>query len=403
LIYEYELNLLSSAIVTRKVGRLGYKSYDNLIPGSVVRGGLLTALYERGYIDLKDLEEEVDNPSLSISSAYFSGDLEEPMLFSNLCIAHAFSRVSKHSIGDYGQPIVSILSGYEKKAISDLGRYVEELEKGFSKLGMELSAKKKQTIFNPLEFKRCTGAVAVKIGNVWFRRNSAHEVSVNIGLHRGRRSVESEMFFYYEAISRDQSFRGFIVDSKGILDNVKELRVGIGRGVSRGFGRAILKLRRISVEDLVKRLNLDNLDLDEGANMFFVCFTPYASFDPEGLLRGRILRDTLTLPTDWMKMYKEFNAEARLKLIGSVGGYGRYGGYSLKTGYPKMVLRTLVSGSVIVYKVDYLDGDTRSIAELFASTLVLGVNELAAYGLSHLLPMSTDYISGPLSLGEVIK
>ena len=69
-IVEIYLSLKSPAIITERRTEHGFKSIDDYIPSSTVRGAILASLYYHGLVDKATLERERENPLLICTPAY---------------------------------------------------------------------------------------------------------------------------------------------------------------------------------------------------------------------------------------------------------------------------------------------------------------------------------------------
>jgi len=399
MIYEFTLKLLSPAIITQRVEKEGYITFKDKIPGSVVRGALLTTLFEEGVLDHDRLIYESKNPSISITTAIYSRS-EENKIFENLWLTHAFTRVSKTAvkIGDIkGKPLVSILKGKLGNLNDNVADFIMDAEGSFMQESLELLKKTGLKVYSPLEFKPCAGCIAEKIKEkLWFPIKAKHESSINIGIHRGRGSVESGMLFHYEAIQAGQIFKGFLATSDINLESRYIIRVG--RGGSRGFGNSLLEVKEIRLEEFLRRIQYR--DINKGDIIPLLCFTPYATIKSPYL--SMIPPSNLSLPTSWMRRFSDFEGKIILKFIAAIGGYGRYTGFSIRTGLPKPTIKTVREGSILLYKVEEVRGSHEEAIKILAMSTLVGVNNLATLGLSHLYPLFKDPFPSVSELGVTV-
>ncbi|RLE63541.1 MAG: hypothetical protein DRJ38_07330 [Thermoprotei archaeon] len=395
MIYEYEIKILSPTVVTERIGKLGYTTHRQFINGSVVRGALLTKIYE----DSPDKEEliikELDKPTFSVSPALFS---EEKDLLREIWPTHSLCKVSKtyrklqESVKS--RPIVSNL----RYVIEGMGGILERLKASEEKF-MKIMVKKYQQTgkreYHPVEFKRVQGAVAHKIkDNVWILQNAKTEPIINIALHRARGAVEPEMFFYYEALLPGQKFKGFISQKGSLLETLsnKEI-ITIGKGGSRGYGRALLTLKETSTEDILDKMRVDKWKISEGDILVLEAFSSLGLDNSAYIVKGFDSIQSLKLPTPWMEEFGNIKGALRLRLLEPlVGGTGYIDGFSIRTGLPKARIKTLKIGSLLFYKVEKAEGNA---LEVLTGALTYGLCSLASIGLSHVAPIIEDPFPSP--------
>jgi hypothetical protein len=209
---EARLVLKSPAIVTQKRLERGFVKPADHIPGSMLKGAILAALYRAGKLSADDLRREVSEPSLLASPAYpvVGGSRSMPATpFMFLC----------RRCGD--------TVDLTREAAERLVR------------GERLEVPHRHDCGEPL--RPLYGSLVVlegrrlgKVGTETFR-----STSVAIGKDRG--SAMRGMLFDYEAIAEGTEFWAWVLAPDWLQPGTME--VVVGRGASRGFGWAELSLR----------------------------------------------------------------------------------------------------------------------------------------------------------------
>lgn len=230
--FEISIELLSPTIVVSRVTRTGYLSPLKYIPGSTLRGAILAALFRANAIDGDFLEREAVMPSLISSPAYplVNGRRSYP------CHPFAYQcKVKKqgkdHEIKNYASYVLSSLEeGCRPK-------YETVCSKGHAAL-------------EPLYPEPCIPSNG-RLETVDVTYHGA--VCVSISKHRA--SSKRGMIFEYEAIAPRQKFWAKLALSDELCGKVeKGFELTIGRGVSRGFGRArITEVEEVDVKDEAAR------------------------------------------------------------------------------------------------------------------------------------------------------
>lgn len=226
---EVEVELLSPAIVVSRVTRSGYVRPLDYIPGSTLRGALLTALYRLGYIEERQLRQEAEEPSILASPAYPIVQLSEtggvalrrtlpatPATFKCKVCGSSFMNLREVSIqltssGNIRLPVECPEHG-PAKSLYSLPIYV---------YGGDIR------VFRPRVVHATSAAINKLLGTAM----------------RG-------MLFSYEAIAEGTRFWARLALPDSVAGKIPEkLEVAVGRGSSRGFGRSVVKVRsRVGTE-----------------------------------------------------------------------------------------------------------------------------------------------------------
>lgn len=205
---EARLRLKSPAIVTQRRVEKGFVKVMDCIPGSTLRGAILTALFRGGRLSQADLRREAEEPSLLASPAYpiVSGVKSVPATpFMFRC----------------------------RRCGSTIDATRESIERLQREEGLE----------PPLLHDGCGEPLKPLYGSLLARARDGRvrgfrATSVAIGKDRG--SAMREMLFDYEAIAEGTEFWAWILAPDWL--QAGSMEVAVGRGQSRGFGWAELKL-----------------------------------------------------------------------------------------------------------------------------------------------------------------
>lgn len=382
-VYKVEVEFLSPALVIERVGKRGYTSLRDRLPGQTIRGALLTALWRLG-IELEEL------PSLQVSvDTALPIDISKKGFF-----GHPFTAIPKVApIGDeryalsfLGPTWLAALTRACREALSLhrlMGDACIQHARKIMKIGGEIAS----TLALPL-LERGLGRALVEIEKpgLYIEAGYPTHLEISTAISHARGASEAGMIYAYEALPVGARFTTRLVDINGILTDLMreqgllkggrlELSVRIGRGSSRGFGHAIL---RATVEDgaLKDVISRAQLALEAGG-VPLVTSSPLTTLEADG--RGIISRawppKTLEVPNQWhQNAALEARGSLKLTLVDLMGLEKAVRSYSLKASLPRPELRGLVEGSLCLYKVEEASGDA---AELLALLELVGMDELA--------------------------
>lgn len=215
-LYEARLVLRSPAIVTARRTERGYVKPLSYIPGSALRGAILTALFRAGRLGEAELEKESREPTLLASSCLpLVGDKKTlpATPFMGLCKL-CDSRV------DVTREAADALASGREPAFTPL----------CPRDGCPLEPLHGRFVYND------GGTLRV------FRPSTFRVTSVGISKERG--AAVKGLLFDYEAIAEGAAFWCWVAVHES-LTLPGELEVAVGRGRSRGFGWADLKLKPV--------------------------------------------------------------------------------------------------------------------------------------------------------------
>jgi hypothetical protein len=222
------LTLKSPAIVaTRRVER-GYVKPLDYIPGSTLRGALISALYREGLVSASFMEREADKPTILSSPAY-------PFI--------------KSSPSMPGTPFTARCKICD--TIIDITRSViekiQESEEFTPPRCQDHGIKSMESMYSQL---------VVRIDDKLERAEIFSYRSTSVGIDKNRGTFARGMLFDYEAVAEGTVFWArLILPDELDFEKIKRIEVWIGRGISRGFGRAVLELEKSNIGSEAERLH----------------------------------------------------------------------------------------------------------------------------------------------------
>jgi hypothetical protein len=315
-IYEVSIELKSPCLIAQDSLSSVLKNSSDVIPGSTVRGAILTELHGKGF----DVAKELNSPTLIFHPAYplVNGERTNP--------AHPFIYQCK-------------ICGSLKDGLSSLSALAFDV-RGFLS---EFSSCDEGHLF---ALKSLGGKLIYRSGN---SLNVFHSLNVgltSVGINKLTRSSEMSMIYRYVCLNQGSKFGSLIIDksntikSEGLED---EFDVNIGRGSSRGLGRASVKIKNVTDSYLSRRRNeIKNLISKQ---ILFIAIAPVFSFsDLE--IRQVPAMEGMHLKGHWLT------------------GTCTVSGYSLLTGLPKAKLLCGQIGSLFLVEFERIDEDKMIDLEL---------------------------------------
>jgi hypothetical protein len=226
--YELHFKLISPANITFKKTEKGFLSALKYIPASMLRGALISSLYWKGALDEELLKREATEPRIIASPAYPIDDGKRAYP----CHPFAYECKIPHEDAPEGKERIN----YVDEVLQDfIARNPPKYKVLCSKGHMAISPLHPNPVI-PIQNR----LREVKV-------RSYRTVSVGMNKHKG--SHQRGMLFEYESISSGQEFWSALC----VPDEVNleiGMKFAVGRGVSRGFGRAELTmLKEISLDE----------------------------------------------------------------------------------------------------------------------------------------------------------
>ena len=265
-LYRVTIKLLSPTILTKKYRRNIYEAISGQIylPSRAIRGALLEAFAREisvryGIIRkkcfspeseeelCKKLVEEIEDPFLRIQPAYpiyknIKAEPAGPFVFRRKMLLERESEISSHS-GNSSRELFSCIKLSELLgaiSLEELIKKIPSVKEGYPK-----------TLLGKL---------------IIVNNSKIEEVDIPIMRHESTAinkiyyKAEEGMLFSYETLPAGLQFRTIIFDGLGFLayffeklELGNEIEVFIGRGRTRGFGRAIMRFNELHIEEFVEK------------------------------------------------------------------------------------------------------------------------------------------------------
>jgi len=217
--YEVRLELETPAVIPLRITRTGYLEPATIIPGATLRGAVITSLYSNGLISPTVLENEVRKPSILATPAYpvvvkngreYKTLPATPFMFRcKVCGKTADQTVrASETMASGSQPVPAYSCPSHGPAESLYGRPIY-----VGAGGLESYAPK--TTY-----------------------------AVSVGVNKFTATSMKGMLYNYEAIDAGEVFWARLTVPEELVDKLpRKLEVLVGRGRSRGFGRAKIELK----------------------------------------------------------------------------------------------------------------------------------------------------------------
>ncbi|MBO3769588.1 MAG: hypothetical protein QXS51_04180 [Thermoproteota archaeon] len=348
--FEFIFELLSPAIVTKRLTDRGFHLPLDHIPPMTLRGAILTAFFREGRVDKNFLSKEVRSPELIVSPAYpfVEGRKSYP--------CHPFAYKCKVPHGDSLEVI-----NYATKIIHDLEAEREPQ--------IEFTCSRGHSTIEGLHPKP-----VIPFGpNLKEVRILFHE-AISVGINKHKASSERNMLFDYEAIAAGQKFWATLALPNEKLEINEGFEFFIGRGISRGFGRSrVTSVKEVNLNEEVEHVK----NSIKNKAIVLYALSPLLSS-----------RDVISSP------YPTEMCSGKL-LVDRV--YGRmtslHCGWDMMSNKERPTLKASNPGSVIVARVS----NGLSLEEI-AKLVFLGTVEWAAgfaiVGVNMLTPLSSHAMGG---------
>jgi len=332
--------------VTKSIGERGYYSPLDYIPSSTLRGAIITSLYRRGIIDRRCLDVEARQPTITASPAY---PLEDVKSYPS----HLFIYKCK-----------ACNMGKEKIACNDAMGILRSVERGGEDVKFKQVCDKGHPALELLHPKpvKPLGSIVEEVDAV------SHE-SICVGISRHRAASQKGMLYEYEAIAQGTVFWAYLKLPENLSDEVKPgLEFSIGRGVTRGFGRArITRVERINLEREEERVR----ECLSGRRVVFYAISSLASLSPS---------KNTSLPYPREIDLKSLGREFAIEVDGKVTfteAYGKLGtlhcGWDIQSNSERPSVKSALPGCILIGRVTGGGDIARALAILgFAGTIEHG-------------------------------
>lgn len=389
-IFNINLNLLSPAIIVRRTGKTGYSTLTNYIPASVIRGAFLSKFYREG---VNEVVQESKDPKILFTYAYPA----------QTYIAHAFTvenKITKNvytlidNPGDlvYGIPLIvdkfmSKIESYKEKLSEKLGQIKDDVERGIliEKINSLHMVLFKNIIGSPIRIKNDTA----------FRFEAETYTTMSVGISKNRATSEEGMLFSYEALAAGLNYQCKIIDLEGKFEEYLDklnlslkngFEIRLGRGISRGFGRTLVKMSEsYDAEKMVDgRLSevIEHIELMNNKYVILKAESPISLplASPSGL-SITIAPEKLDLSSYWIRKWSKLNIDIKLKLLKAYGQQMTIKSFSVRTGLMKPQIKASKPGSIFIYESKNYAKEDLAIALSWLE--ILGLNELSCLGLNN--------------------
>jgi CRISPR/Cas system CSM-associated protein Csm3 (group 7 of RAMP superfamily) len=393
-LYLLRLRAASPAILTHEVGSAGfvYSTQTDYIPGSTVRGAILTAAVNNEAIEVKKAEELALNPDYTVSGALLNDSKHvEPL--KDLHITHTLCYASKFDEEGEEGGVVRVVGkvyspGVEKVIAGEPEEVERKTSSAIGELFTELVSKRGWEVF-PGELRMVSGRPAVKDGATWKIITARTSHYIQTALDHVRGGSAPGLLYAYEQVMPGTEYSCVVAVSEKsrmceVLESIKggAIRyVGVGRGISRGFGRFEVEVKEVEAPEEMRIRN--------GEIIAFQALTPVFITDP--IPRPPRRGDVVMLDGEWYKRVLGDSCRVRLKVICVLGSRCEYRGWSIRTNSPKMPIYALDKGGILICRVE---GISETDISYISYLPVLGLDHHASLGFNLVLPLKPDPFAG---------
>ena len=230
---EVLIELVSPAVLASRRTERGYLSPLSYIPATTLRGAILSSLYYSGILDEDYLRSESDFPSVFTSPAYPLTNNGK----SYPCHPFAYRCKLPHN-GKYESKI------YAHEVIDALELNVTPRFRHTCGLGHIAC------------LEEVHPSPVIPKGETFEKVSLTYEHVICVGMSSARAASRRQLLYEYEALAAGQRFWFRLAAPDEIVKGLeKDVELCIGRGISRGFGRArILEVRSASLGELGERV-----------------------------------------------------------------------------------------------------------------------------------------------------
>jgi len=350
-VYELEVAIKSPTLITfHSAGNILSHS-GSYLPGSTVRGALLGKIYEE---NPERVKEEAENPTITFHPAYpvVEGEKSTP--------AHSLTYICKVCGRIFRSPLLD-----SRRKLGNL--IVDRLE---------------QPVKCPnnhyLAVKSIGGQPYTSIKGEMKVASLRYTVSHSTGINRALRSSEIGLFYSYIAIAPGTRFKGLVADPEDKIpqllgDTGNSVTVRIGRGSSRGLGKAAIKLKE-KPDYLQRRAEIiEQVLRDTGNTLVLRALSP--TFTISMSASGPATSPTPSINVKGIKP-KPIHSSGKNYIL---TGLTSISGYSKITNLPKISVKAARQGSIYFYNVE---SPSETIYEEIARLEALGTPPFNQLGLN---------------------
>jgi len=400
-LFEVRLETLTPTIISAEVGYMGFvhKTVADRVPGMVLRGALLSEALRSGHLKRDHVDSLALSPDFALTPLLALGrrderdvELKKLRPLRNSLVAHSLCFASKWP---------------EERRIRSPGAHElvnKKLEDLIAHLFISLTEKvrKGSLSWASGEVRSTESMPTRRVDDEWWLVDTEgwRTAYVQVGLDRPRGSSAPGVLYAYELTKPGCIYVGLmaVIESSFLMSFLGEklaggkisLTVHIGRGVSRGFGKVRLTLTELKPGELKAGWLKSELKANE--RVVLEATSPIFILNEDLIPVPPWPGCELALDNGWYETLTRQSVSLRLKVVKvySRRGVTTYRGWSIRTGKPKMPIRALPSGSLLV--CDVVEGELRSpLAWLLP---VLGLNPMASMGFNQLAPIERDPFGG---------
>ncbi len=386
-IFNIKLRLLTPAIVSASEGYRGmlYMGARDKILGSTVRGALMAWGIREGVITHEDVNREVMSPKHVITTFLLSRGEDGEVAYRDVRIAHALTFKFKDGLGRdhvHSLGIDELLSIMASKVSPSPSEVLHEL---LAKVSMEIDSLGNE-LLSSTNTERVLGSSLVREGGNWVLAGKylVKGSYVGTGVDRERRSVIPGVLFGYEYVDSGTTFVGTLMCSEDsvMCELVESLirskaLVSVGKGVGRGYGLARVEVREVGKEVF------DEVKIREGSYLVFEVINPLVTYpisdNEPPIPRPAVINDVIKSCIEGRCL--------ELKVVAIYGDILRFSGWSLRLESPKLPMKALSHGSLLITKVG---GDLSVLKEI--PLVPTEPKLLSTQGLNLLQPIPKDFI-----------
>lgn len=370
--YKIKVKLDSPTIIPERRVERGYKGCLDYIPSTTLRGALITSLYLNGYIKLNEAKELVKTFDLLVSNAYLfdSGRESYP--------SHPFMyecKVEGERI-NFINEVLDKLKNYEKP----------KFKFSCSEGHLALKYPHPKTVIPLSDKKSMFKTVSVKI-----------QCTVSTAISKHRASSQSGMLYEYDYAIEGQTFWSFLGVSERLDRYIeKDLNLNIGRGVSRGFGRAHIDgLEELPLSDIMDKIE-SKVNLKDTVILY--SHSPLLGYDEKSMMYS-----SYPMKIDLDRLLKicgtPFPDAGSICIVEYGAIYGKtrtlHGGWDMHMNVRRPIFDDVVSeGSIVTAKINVKNDTPMALAILSIVGYPIDLNNYIFTGLNILTPIQIHPLGG---------